>query len=73
MKPSQVYIFKCPANVRIVDIFLKIVDNVDIVVNIPTLLFNESAISLVDKLLFFSFPIQRTLFKNIKEGFILSK
>lgn len=32
--------------VLIVDIFLKIVDNVDIVVNIPTLLFNESAILL---------------------------
>lgn len=41
---SQVYILQRTLNVRIVDIFLKIVDNVDIVVNIPTLLFNESAI-----------------------------
>lgn len=42
--PSQVYILQRTLNVRIVDIFLKIVDNVDIVVNIPTLLFNENAI-----------------------------
>lgn len=41
---SQVYILQRTLNVRIVDIFLKIVDNVDIVVNIPTLPFNESAI-----------------------------
>ncbi|BCB35546.1 hypothetical protein BCJMU51_0439 [Bacillus cereus] len=41
---SQVYILQRTLNVRIVDIFLKIVDNVDIVVNIPTLLFNENAI-----------------------------
>ncbi len=41
---SQVYISQRTLNVRIVDIFLKIVDNVDIVVNIPTLLFNENAI-----------------------------
>lgn len=41
---SQVYILQRTLNVRIVDIFLKILDNVDIVVNIPTLLFNENAI-----------------------------
>lgn len=41
---SQVYILQRTLNVRIVDIFLKIADNVDIVVNIPTLLFNENAI-----------------------------
>lgn len=41
---SQVYISQRTLNVRIVDIFLKIADNVDIVVNIPTLLFNENAI-----------------------------
>ena len=41
---SQVYISQRTLNVRIVDIFLKIVDNVDIVVNIPTLLFNENVI-----------------------------
>ncbi len=41
---SQVYILQRTLNVRIVDTFLKIVDNVDIVVNIPTLLFNENAI-----------------------------
>lgn len=41
---SQVYILQRTLNVRIVDIFLKIVDNVDIVVNTPTLLFNENAI-----------------------------
>lgn len=41
---SQVYILQRTLNIRIVDIFLKIVDNVDIVVNIPTLLFNENAI-----------------------------
>lgn len=41
---SQVYILQHTLNVRIVDIFLKNVDNVDIVVNIPTLLFNENAI-----------------------------
>lgn len=41
---SQVYILQRTLNVRIVDIFLKIVDNVDIVVNIPTLLFNENVI-----------------------------
>lgn len=41
---SQVYISQRTLNVRIVDNFLKIVDNVDIVVNIPTLLFNENVI-----------------------------
>lgn len=50
---SQLYILQWISNVRIVDIFLKIVDNVDIIVNIPTLPFNESVISFVDKLLLY--------------------